>query len=71
MCGRSSRITSIHEIEVVILNEGDKQLTLPATHGNDLDQCTYTKSLILSAVSSTELAADQDFQTLSASICEN
>ena len=62
---------AVHELEGGILNEGDKQLALPATHGNDWDQWTYTKSLILSAVSSTELAADQDFKTLAASICEN
>ena len=47
------------------------KLTLPATHGNNLDQWTFTKSLILLTVSSIELAADQDFQTLATSICEN
>ena len=62
MCGRSSRVTAVHEIEVIILEEGDKKLTLPKTHGNDLDQWTFTKSLILSADSSTELAAGQDFR---------
>ena len=68
--GRSSRITAVHELEVVILNEGDKQLVMPAIHGNNMDQWIYTRSLILSSVSSTELAADQDFPTLASSICE-
>ena len=56
---------------MVILKDGDRQLAMPAIHGNNMDQWIYTRSLILSSVSSTEPAVDQDFLTLASSIREN
>ena len=71
VCGREARETSVKGLFVIILKDKDHYLEVEKVHTRALDQWLNIKSVLMSTMSSTELASDVDFNTLSLAICEN